>query len=82
MVLNAMKSNLDLSNVTCYSMVLQKTKPVVSKNLLSINIDLNGFTNIPWSYEVLQHPLNAASNFKLHDGDGVPEPNLLGSSGP
>ena len=50
----------DLSTI-----VVQETCQLVSSELVTITIDVNGFTNIPRSFQVLQQPPNAAHDFTL-----------------
>ena len=65
MVLNALKLNLDPANTTGDSIVVQETCQLVSSELVTITIDVNGFTNILRSFQVLQQPPNAAQDFTL-----------------
>ena len=47
------------------TIVVQETCQLVSSELVTITIDVNGFTNIPRSFQVLQQPPNAAHDFTL-----------------
>ena len=82
LVLNALKLNLDPVNATCDSIVVQETCQLVSSELVTVNIDVNGFTNTPRSIQVLQHLSNAAGDFTLHDGNGASNPNISVISAP
>ena len=82
MILNALKLNLDPPNATYDSIVVQETCQLVLSELVTINIDVNGYTNTPRSFQVLQHPTNAARGFTLHHGNGALDPNVLAISAP
>ena len=77
MVLNALKLNLDPANATVDSIVVQETCQLVSSELVTITIDVNGFTSIPRSFQVLQQPPNAAHDFTLRYSNGAPDRNVL-----
>ena len=82
LVLNALKLNLDPANATCDSIVVQETCQLVSSELVTINIDVSGFTNTPRSIQVLQHLPNAADDFTFYDGNGASDPNIFVISAP
>ena len=72
MVLNALKLNLDPANSTGESIVVQETFQLVSRELVTINVDVNRHIITHWSIQDLQHPPNTAPDFTLHDRNGAP----------
>ena len=69
MVLNALKLNLDPANSTGESIVVQEIFQLVSRELVTTNVDINGYII---THQDLQHPPNIARDFTLHDRNGAP----------
>ena len=72
MVLNALKLNLDPANSTGESIVVQEIFQLVSRELVTTNVDINGYIITHRSIQDLQHPPNKARDFTLHDRNGAP----------